>query len=253
MPVATRTLFTTFDSIEEPIHESDNDWNNLIAHLHFLFPGALPNRPNYNFKGAAYYESACHPTDASLYDLQCVFPSEQVADRHSKMAMDKVEELRKLNRISNKKGNKGGKNKGKNKQAAKSPSTVTANDATSTDEDDAMAKKPIMLSDVEVQWLAALRVLTCCPGVDPDLSNETVGRPFADAMRKVYLKYSADPDIAYCFAESLMVLNAWQLYEYPSGKPVSPDVVEIRRVLEEALQLHPRHAGLCHMCKFRCP
>ena len=44
-----------------------------------------------------------------------------------------------------------------------------------------------------------------------------------------------------------MVLNAWHLYEYPSGKPVSPDVVETCRVLETSLRLHPQHAGLCHM------
>jgi hypothetical protein len=107
--------------------------------------------------------------------------------------------------------------------------------------------KPDMISDIETQWLVAIRVLTGCPGVDPGLSYETVGRPFADAMRKVYQNFPKDPDIAYCFAESLMVLNAWQLYEYPSGKPVSPDVVETRAVLETSLKLHTHHAGLCHM------
>jgi tetratricopeptide (TPR) repeat protein len=66
-------------------------------------------------------------------------------------------------------------------------------------------------------------------------------------MRKIYEKYPNDPDVAYCFAESLMVLNAWKLYEYPTGKAVSPDVVETREVLEKSLQAHRDHAGLCHM------
>jgi tetratricopeptide (TPR) repeat protein len=44
-----------------------------------------------------------------------------------------------------------------------------------------------------------------------------------------------------------MVLNAWQLYEFPTGKPVSPDVDETRAVLEKALSVHKEHAGLCHM------
>jgi len=106
-----------------------------------------------------------------------------------------------------------------------------------------------MISDVEVQLLLAIRVLTCCPGVDPALAEETVGRPYADAMRRVYNKYPDDPEVAYCFAESLMVLNAWQLYEYPSGKPVSPDVDETRAVLERALavDIHHSHAGICHL------
>jgi hypothetical protein len=66
-------------------------------------------------------------------------------------------------------------------------------------------------------------------------------------MRKVYEKYPTDPEVAYCFAEALMVLNAWHLYEYPTGKAVSPDVDETREVLEKSLAIHSGHAGLCHM------
>ena len=51
-------------------------------------------------------------------------------------------------------------------------------------------------------------------------------------MRKVYNKYPGDPDIVYFFAEAILVLNAWQLYDYPSGTPLSPDVEEVRDVLE---------------------
>jgi tetratricopeptide (TPR) repeat protein len=66
-------------------------------------------------------------------------------------------------------------------------------------------------------------------------------------MRKVYEKYPNDPEVAYCFAESLMVLNAWKLYEYPTGMAVSPDVDETREILEKSLAIHQNHAGLCHM------
>jgi hypothetical protein len=209
---------------------------------------ALCHSPNYNFKGGAYYESACHYDDVGKFDLQCIFPSQQVAERHSKMAIEKVEELRKLHRSSSGGGKRKGK-KGKNKQSKTSQTQPKAENSGSGDDDGTSndANKPEMISDMETQWLAAIRVLTGCPGVDPDLSYETVGRPFADAMRKVYQNYPEDPEIAYCFAESLMVLNAWQLYEYPSGTPVSPDVVETREVLEKSLKLHDHHAGLCHM------
>jgi hypothetical protein len=209
---------------------------------------ALCHSPNYNFKGEAYYESACHFDDVGKFDLQCIFPSQQVAERHSKMAILKVEELRKSHRST-----AGGKRKGKKgKKQAKTVKVEHGDNNGDTngngnDDNDATDYKPDMISDIESQWLAAIRVLTGCPGVDPALSYETVGRPFADAMRKVYQNFPQDPDIAYCFAESLMVLNAWQLYEYPSGKPVSPDVVETRAVLEKSLLQHTHHAGLCHM------
>ena len=49
-----------------------------------------------------------------------------------------------------------------------------------------------------------------------------------------------------------MVLNAWNLYEYPTGRPLSEDIDEIETVLEQALQLHPRHAGICHLYVHLC-
>jgi len=188
---------------------------------------ALCHSPNYNFKGEAYYESACHFDDVHRPDLLCVFPSQQVAERHSAAAVAKMEELKRLRK--KKKGKKG-------RQKQKS--------ATDTPDDNHLAD---IISEPEAHLITAVRILTGTPGVDPGLSELAVGRPFADAMRKAYQKYPQDPEIVYWFAESLMVLNAWQLYEYPSGQPLSPDVVEVRTVLEKALQLHPHHPGLCHL------
>ena len=212
---------------------------------------ALCHSPNYNFKGDPYYESACHYDDVYRPDMLCTFPSQQVAERHSKMAIDKVEELRRLHRGS---GGGGGKKKGKKGKkgggggrASKAPEGTRKNGGSISGSSGGSSLQPTIISDVEVQLLTAIRVLTCCPGVDPALAEETVGRPFADAMRRVYEKYPRDPEIVYCFAESLMVLNAWQLYEYPSGRPVSPDVEETRAALERALEIHPSHAGLCHL------
>lgn len=187
---------------------------------------ALCHSPNYNFKGDAYYESTHHLEDMQRHDLLCVFPSQQVADRHSKAAVDKIEYVRRLHRKG--KGGAKGKKKGKNKQQSQK-----SNDGTHAYNEDANhgdETTPQMVSDVEVKLLTAIRILCGQPGVSPGLSEEMVGRPYADAMRKVYEKYPDDPDVAYCFAESLMVLNAWQLYEFPTGTPVSPDVTECREV-----------------------
>jgi hypothetical protein len=198
---------------------------------------ALCHSPNYNFKGEAYYESAHHPEEVAMHDLMCIFPSQQVADRHSKMAVEKIEELRKMHRKSGKGGKKGKGSKGKSKSSSKDTGGE-GNDST---------KLPSLISDVEAQLLLAIRKLTSHPGLEHTLSDDIVGRPYAEAMRTIYEKYPDDPEVAYCFAEALMVLNAWHLYEYPTGKAVSPDVDETRRVLEKALTVHSHHAGLCHM------
>lgn len=207
---------------------------------------AICHSPNYNFKGDPYYESTSHYDDALKHDLLCVFPSQQVADRHSRMAMEKIEELRKMKRNTTKR--KTGK-KGKKQARVTPPPLSSSSQASKGDDNDSSDgdSQPTVISEIESQLLSAIRVLTCCPGVDPALSTETVGRPYTNAMRKLYQKYPDDPEIIYCFAESLMVLNAWQLFEYPSGKPASPDVEETQDILERALQTHKEHAGLCHL------
>jgi len=207
---------------------------------------AICHSPNYNFKGRPYYESACHYEDVDKDDELCIFPSQQVADRHSAKALQVVEDIKKMHKKQNnnpKRGKGGKKGRGKHK------SNNNNNNKQATTESDlpAAAAKPNLLTDVEVQLLQAIRILTSHPGIDPGLAEEMVGRPFADACRALYQNFPQDPEIAYFFAESLVVLNAWQLYEYPTGKPISPDVDEVQTVLETALDRNPRHAGLSHM------
>ncbi|KAL3924318.1 MAG: hypothetical protein SGILL_001117 [Bacillariaceae sp.] len=209
---------------------------------------ALCHAPNYNFKGEAYYESAHHPEEIDYDDLLCIFPSQQVAERHATKGVDLIEEIRKLNGGGSRAGKKGGKSKNKrSKYNTKSQSNAAGQVVEASTDNASPSSKPKVISDVEMQLLLAIRVLTCHPGLEHTLADDIVGRPFADAMRKVHEKYPKDPEVAYCFAESLMVLNAWQLYEYPTGKAVSPDVDETRKVLETSLSIHKDHAGLCHM------
>mmetsp|Transcript_17154 Transcript_17154/g.24906 ORF Transcript_17154/g.24906 Transcript_17154/m.24906 type:complete len:704 (-) Transcript_17154:383-2494(-) len=203
---------------------------------------ALCHGPNYNFKGDAYYDSTDYPEDleddveeegeseaarAVWKDMASVFPCQQVAARHARFATEKVESLRKINR-----------------RKRSSPSSATASYAA--------ASKPANITEVETQIILAIKTLTLHPGIDPDLAEETVGRPFADFMRRIFTRFPDDPEVAYIFAESLMVLNAWSLYRYPTGEALSRDVAEIRTVLEESLTKHPHHAGLCHMYVHLC-
>jgi hypothetical protein len=225
---------------------------------------ALCHSPNYNFKGEPYYGSGVrhHHEDegvmvadvVSQKDVDCIFPSQQLADRHSAAAVDIVEEIKNNNKVAAGGGGRKKKTKGRRRRLQPKPSANSQN-GTAMDEEEApdvpaaalVTAAVTTVLDVEVQFLAAVRILTSSPGIDSCLSEEIVGRPYADAMRKVYQKYPHDADMAYFFAESLMVLNAWKLYEYPSGRPLSPHVDEIRAVLERALDANPHHPGCCHM------
>lgn len=100
---------------------------------------------------------------------------------------------------------------------------------------------------VEEQLLLAIELLLGTTGLDAKDTETIAGRPYANAMRKLHKQFPNDPDITYLFCDSLMVLNAWQLYAYPSGNPKSPDVAEIRSILAAALPQHPDHPGLLHL------
>lgn len=69
-------------------------------------------------------------------------------------------------------------------------------------------------------------------------------RAYADAMRRVYLRYSDDADVAALYAESLMNLQAWD-YWTNDGEPKGR-IEEVVAVLERAMEASPDHPGVNH-------
>jgi hypothetical protein len=146
---------------------------------------ALCHSPNYNFKGEAYYESAHHPEEEDMEDLLCIFPSQQVADRHSKKGVDLIEEIRKLNKNENAGGKGGKKGKSKHKRSKQSfnsyggkgkknsDSEEQPNDESTSNADGTIPK---LISDVETQLLFAIRILACHPGLEHTLAEDIVGK-----------------------------------------------------------------------------
>ncbi|OJV75575.1 MAG: hypothetical protein BGO34_01115 [Bacteroidia bacterium 44-10] len=68
---------------------------------------------------------------------------------------------------------------------------------------------------------------------------------YAAAMKKVYEQYPSDPDIGALYAESLMDLHPWDLYEKQTKKPKAwtPELVA---VLEHLIETNPMHPGAHH-------
>ncbi|HRF26743.1 MAG TPA: hypothetical protein PKW54_05345, partial [Ferruginibacter sp.] len=87
------------------------------------------------------------------------------------------------------------------------------------------------------------------------LSARYVSNPPADRMpldiayeaemKKVYRQFPSNPDIGALYAESLMNLHPWDLYEKESKKPKewTPGLVA---VLEQLIKSNPRHPGAHH-------
>ena len=65
----------------------------------------------------------------------------------------------------------------------------------------------------------------------------------ARAMRRAYRDHPGDLDIAALFADALLNVTPWQLWDLPSGEPCRAHTPEAARVLELALE---RPAGMVH-------
>lgn len=180
---------------------------------------AFSHGPNYNFKGAAYYELS-YPVavqaDKDEY-LSHPFPSQIVADKYSRNAVEKVQQLKQLNA-----------------------------------REGLMHGRPQAVTEVEESLIHAFRILASNPGMDAAEAEEKKDKPFASFMRNVYHKYREDPEVAYVYISAMMTIHAWNLFEYPTGKPQSSDIPEILEALENSLRIFPNHVGLCHMYVHIC-
>lgn len=73
---------------------------------------------------------------------------------------------------------------------------------------------------------------------------------FRNEMRRVYTKHGNDSEVASVYAESMMNLRSWKLWEpEPGSDPPAPpaETLVIVRLLERHLARAPQHPGLCHL------
>lgn len=69
---------------------------------------------------------------------------------------------------------------------------------------------------------------------------------FAGAMKKLHETFPQNSDVATFYAEAQMLLHPWDLYEFKGG-PAKAWTPEIRKVLDNALQLNPKHPLANHL------
>lgn len=75
--------------------------------------------------------------------------------------------------------------------------------------------------------------------------RSALDKAYADAMEVAFRAHASDVDVATLYAESLMDLQPWDLWEL-TGEPKGR-TLEIVGVIEHALKLSPRHPGACHL------
>jgi tetratricopeptide (TPR) repeat protein len=74
------------------------------------------------------------------------------------------------------------------------------------------------------------------PADEPAADCSAWNTGYADAMRDAYRAHPGDPDVAALFADALMNLTPWALWDLATGEPADgAGTVEAREVLERAL------------------
>ena len=88
------------------------------------------------------------------------------------------------------------------------------------------------------------------PSPEPSEDNSIWNAAYADAMRTVYRDHRDDLDVATLFADALMNLTPWQLWDLSSGGTAEgASTLEALEVLERALEdtRSRTHPGVLHM------
>ncbi|MFT4016814.1 MAG: hypothetical protein QM668_07605 [Agriterribacter sp.] len=80
---------------------------------------------------------------------------------------------------------------------------------------------------------------------EPPADRKPLDIAYANAMKKVYAQYPDDPDIGALYAESLMDLHPWDLYDKKTKKPKAW-TPELLAILENLMKKNPKHPGAHH-------
>ncbi|NML21386.1 hypothetical protein HHL16_10905 [Pseudoflavitalea sp. G-6-1-2] len=79
----------------------------------------------------------------------------------------------------------------------------------------------------------------------PPADRSALDIAYAAAMKKVYAQFSTDADVGALYAEAIMDLHPWDLYDKASKAP-KPWTPELISVLEHLMKQHPQHPGAHH-------
>ncbi|MGV3530606.1 MAG: hypothetical protein ACO1OO_17015 [Flavisolibacter sp.] len=93
--------------------------------------------------------------------------------------------------------------------------------------------------------IALIKALSTRYAAQPPADRSLLDIDYAAAMKKVYAQYASDPDIGALYAEALMDLHPWDLYEKETKEP-KPWTPELVAVLEHLMKTHPKHPGAHH-------
>lgn len=110
---------------------------------------------------------------------------------------------------------------------------------------DAAIKAQSLSGNCSSKEVALINALLSRYETRPPADRKHLDVAYAAAMKKVYALYPNDPDVGALYAESMMNLHPWDLYEKQTkkSKAWTPELIA---VLEHLIQSNPKHPGAHH-------
>ncbi|SKC05667.1 hypothetical protein SAMN05660841_03923 [Sphingobacterium nematocida] len=93
--------------------------------------------------------------------------------------------------------------------------------------------------------IALIEALSLRYQTNPPTDRSLLDIAYANAMEKVHKQFPTHPDIGALYADALMNLHPWDLYDKKTKKPKNwtPELVS---VLEQLIKINPKHPGAHH-------
>ena len=110
---------------------------------------------------------------------------------------------------------------------------------------EATVKAASLIQNCTPKEAALIEALTTRYAAQPPADRSPLDIAYAAAMKKVYAQYPADPNIGALYAESMMNLHPWDLYDKETKAPKAW-TPELLAVLEHLMKINPTHPGAHH-------
>ncbi|MGX5816881.1 tetratricopeptide repeat protein [Chitinophaga lutea] len=110
---------------------------------------------------------------------------------------------------------------------------------------DAAVKARSLSKNCTPKEMALIEALSARYAAQPPEDRKPLDIAYAAAMKKVYGQFSSDPDVGALYAESMMNLHPWDLYDKKTKAPKAW-TPELLQVLNHLMKLHPKHPGAHH-------
>ncbi|CAL1519101.1 tetratricopeptide repeat protein [Chitinophaga sp. MM2321] len=110
---------------------------------------------------------------------------------------------------------------------------------------EASAKATLLAKNGTPKEVALIQALTTRYASTPPADRRPLDSAYAASMKKIYTRYPTDPDIGALYAEAMMDLHPWDLYDKKTKAP-RQWTPQLLTILEHLMKINPRHPGAHH-------